>query len=192
MAGASGAARETDEDGADPRRSPLSAVGQEEPDPNFISARHMIIFLLDAWSGGNESSLCNHADVTGIQEPHLDSVAKLSATIEFFSSRGYTLICPLTTEGRGRGGAMAVRNTWGFLSTKFLSNRLVQACLRNPDGATLFVTSVQMYHEHNEKPGQWNKLRTDSTWALPADTTFLAGFNSALLPSRDVSQHCLY
>ena len=124
-------------------------------------------------------------DILCLQEPHTDTHDKLKHTTEYFALRGYTLLCPITDEGRG-GSAIAIKNTWNIVSHTIHSQRIMHACISSNGGDVISVASVHMHHRCNIRTSQWGKLLHE-TFALPPNTLIFGDFNSVMLPSRDIA-----
>ena len=124
-------------------------------------------------------------DILCLQEPHTDTQDKFKLVSEYFSSRGYTLLCPITDEGRG-GAAIAVKDSWNIVSHTIHSQRIIQASISSNGGDIISIASVHMHHRSNIRSSQWGKLLHD-TYALPSNTVIFGDFNSVMLPSRDIA-----
>ena len=70
----------------------------------------------------------NRVPVIAIQEPHINSLQKLEFATKRFKKKGYSLISPITPEGRG-GAGIAYADDFSLVATKFFSDRLCFASL---------------------------------------------------------------
>ena len=128
----------------------------------------------------------NNIDIIAIQEPHISSQHKLDQATQKFTNKGYTLICPMTPEGRG-GAAVAFSHKYTLASSRFLSERLCFVSLRSSEGEIIDILSAHFHHRGPARAAQWKSLLSDTSFSLPPKTFFLGDFNSVIVPSRDVA-----
>ena len=128
----------------------------------------------------------NRVPVIAIQEPHINSSQKLEFATKRFKKKGYSLISPITPEGRG-GAGIAYSDDFALVSTKFFSDRLCFASLKSGDGEVFNFLSVHMHHRGPTRSAQWRSLLTDPEFAIPPSTFVLGDFNSVIIPSRDIA-----
>ena len=125
-------------------------------------------------------------DILAIQEPHLQTDAQRARAENIFATRGYSLLAPLSPEGRG-GVATAWGPRWTLTNSFSIDPRTLITTFSDSDGNLVSILNGHFHHDPIKRKRQWATVSKTLANNPPPNLIFAADHNSIIVPSRDAA-----